>query len=179
MSPYEILGIRSTATLDEAEAAYRSRLLEWHTDLHAHEGPDAYGRAEHRTRQLNDAIRTVRAQRRNGPGVPWLGGRASEPALRCSMCGVQIHAHKEYRSHVLFDHAWAASQRHSQRPVVRLSLIPAPMFWALVVVMLYWGVVFSIFGDSSAAMAGWWIGVAAYLAFLPLAYRAERERRRF
>jgi hypothetical protein len=58
-------------------------------------------------------------------------------------------------------------------------MIPAPMFWALMLLMVYWACVFSAFGDSSAALAGWWIGIVAYLVFLPFAYRAVRYRRRF
>jgi hypothetical protein len=53
------------------------------------------------------------------------------------------------------------------------------MFWSLVVVTFYWAIVFSVFGDSATAVAGWWIGDVSYLLFLPVAYRADRYRRRF
>ncbi len=71
MSPYEILGIRPTASLDEAEAAYRALLRECHPDLHLHAGAEATAWAEQRTRALNAAIRAIRT----GDRVV-VGGRA-------------------------------------------------------------------------------------------------------
>src|SRR5262245_14985419 len=64
MSPYEMLGIRPTARLAEAEAAYRALLLECHPDLHAHAGPEAIAWAERRTRELNAAIHEIRTHPR-------------------------------------------------------------------------------------------------------------------
>jgi hypothetical protein len=108
-----------------------------------------------------------------------VGGSDADSGSRCLLCGVLLSDPRQHRAHLVFDHAWAAKRQRSQRQIVRLSWIPAPMFWALVVVMMYWGVVFAVFGDSAPALAGWWIGVFAYLAFLPVAYEVQRHRRRF
>jgi hypothetical protein len=200
MSPYEILGIRPTASRDEAEAAYRALMRECHPDLHLHAGPEAVAWAEQRTRHLNAAIRAIRTEDRVFVGTAgeqfardhgfratddtdWFGN-PTRPRfnITCVMCGLQIEEQSEYRVHLLLDHAFAEQLRkhrlRAMRPP-RLTMIPAPMFWALMLLMVYWACVFSIFGDSSAGLAGWWIGIVAYLIFLPFAYRAVRYRRRF
>lgn len=51
--PYEVLGIRSDAPLDVAEAAYRARVRTAH--------PDAGGSAE-QVKELNEAIRRIRKE---------------------------------------------------------------------------------------------------------------------
>ncbi len=200
MSPYEILGIRPTASLDEAEAAYRALLLECHPDLHVQDGPEALAWAEQRTRELNAAIHTIRTADRvfvgpagdpfgrdHGFSAPnqsdWFGN-PSRPrfSVTCVVCGVAIDDPTEYRVHLVLDHAFAERVRRYHRGMAgapRLTMIPAPMFWSLMLLMVYWACIFSIFGDSSAAMAGWWLGIIAFLVFLPFAYRAGRYRRRF
>jgi len=207
MSPYEILGIRPSSTLAAAEAAYRARLHECHPDVHAHAGPDAVAWAEQRTRELNDAIRSIRRQHAQptfaaspagegfggpgfdpGDGAGWDGagwfGNPSRPrwTVQCAICGLPLDDQYAYRVHLVLDHAFAKrlarQRRRAQRPPV-LTLIPAPMFWALMTLMVYWGALFATFGDSTIALAGWWIGIAAFLVFLPFAYRAGRHRRRF
>lgn len=168
MSPFEILGVRPMASIEEAEAAYRARLREWHPDLHVRGGPDAVARAEQRTRELNEAIRAIRAGRCD----------VEQPVSHCGLCGVPLDTARDHRVH-LIDHAHAALRARARRRPPRLSWMPAPMFWSLVVVTFYWAIVFSVFGDSATAVAGWWIGVVSYLLFLPVAYRADRYRRRF
>ena len=200
MSPYEILGIRPAATLDEAEAAYRARLREWHPDLHAHAGLEAVARAEQRTRELNAAIQTIRNRPRvlAGAADVWFArdhgfdttedtdwfGNPSRPrwSVPCALCGLWMDDASEYRVHLVLDHAFAERVRKQHRRAARppwLTFIPAPMFWALMILMIYWGCMFATFGDSGIAIAGWWLGILAYLVFLPFAYRAERYRRRF
>ena len=200
MSPYEILGIRPTASRNEAEAAYRALLRECHPDLHLHSGPEALARAEQQTRQLNAAIHIIRTEDRVYVGTAgeqfardhgfhattdtdWFGN-PNRPrfTINCVMCGLEIEEQSEYRVHLLLDHAFAERVRKHHRRLARpprLTMIPAPMFWALMLLMFYWACVFSIFGDSPAALAGWWLGILAFLIFLPFAYRAERYRRRF
>jgi flagellar motor component MotA len=60
-----------------------------------------------------------------------------------------------------------------------MSWVPAPMFWSLLLLIVYWCVLFGMLGDSAMALVGMWIGVFAYLFFLPFAYKAERYRKRF
>jgi hypothetical protein len=198
MSPYEILGIRPTASLDEAEAAYRALLREFHPDLHLQAGPEAVAWAEQRTRQLNAAIHTLRTRDRvfagtardpYGPNdfrvadaTDWFGNRTrTHFDITCVVCGAAIGDPTAYRVHLVLDHAFAERLRKRSRigRPPRLTLIPAPMFWALMVLMVYWACIFSTLGDSSLAIAGWWLGIVAYLVFLPFAYRAVRYRRRF
>ena len=199
MSPYEILGIRPTASRNEAEAAYRALLRECHPDLHLGAGPEALARAEqnapaqrghshhpHRGPRLRRGLRrAVRPE----PRFPLHGGqrlvRPSEPTqVHDQLRDVRTPDRRAIRvpRALLLDHVFAERVRKHQRRIARpprLTLIPAPMFWALMLLMFYWACVFSIFGDSSAALAGWWLGILAFLIFLPFAYKAERYRRRF
>jgi hypothetical protein len=199
MSPYEILGIRSTATVDEAEAAYRALLRECHPDLHVQGGPEAVAWAEHRTRELNAAIRTIRTRTRvfagsagdefadaygftPGAGTDYFGNpNHSRLSVGCPMCDAFFEDAAQFRVHLVLDHAFANHMaRRARRPIPKwMSWIPAPMFWSLLVLALYWCVLFGVLGDSTVALVGMWIGVVAYLVFLPFAYRAERYRRRF
>jgi hypothetical protein len=198
MSPHEILGIPPTASLDEAEAAYRALLRECHPDLHAHAGPEAVAWAERRTRALNAAIEAIRAQGgvfmppyedafayahgfASGPATDWFDNpfraRASIP---CVFCGLTVDDSRSYRVHLLLDHAFVERARRRRVQPARtawLAWIPAPAFWAVVVFAVYALALFSTLGDSAAALVGWWAGVAAILSFLPVAYRAQRNRR--
>ncbi len=67
MTPYEILGIAPSASLDEAEAAYHRLLRIHHPDLHQDESADAIAAAELRTRACNVAIEQIRIDERSGP----------------------------------------------------------------------------------------------------------------
>lgn len=62
MDPYEVLGIRSTASLEEAEAAYHGLLRVHHPDLHHGGSDEQRAAAEARTRALNAAIGRIRAE---------------------------------------------------------------------------------------------------------------------
>jgi hypothetical protein len=191
MSPYEILGVRPAATLDEAEAAYRALLRECHPDLHAHAGPEAVAWAERRTRELNAAIHTLRSDARifvGTAGEPFADADWFAPpdphrcTITCVLCGIEIDDPGEYRVHLVLDHALAKRMRRRRTRAARtpiLAYVPAPMFWALVLLVVYGVTVFGTLGDSPVAIAGWWLGILAYLVFLPFAYRADRHRRRF
>jgi hypothetical protein len=61
VDPYEQLGIEVTATIDEAEDAYRDLLRIHHPDLHHDGSPAEIAEAERRTRALNDAIEQIRS----------------------------------------------------------------------------------------------------------------------
>jgi hypothetical protein len=200
MTPFEVLGIRATASVEEAEAAYRQLLHEFHPDRHAQAGPEQVAWAEAQTRQLNAAITEIRARGRVFVGVggaPFIrvrgfhtdasGSRSGNPwrprnRIRCVLCGLSVDDSRVYRSHVLLDHALAgraARAREAAGFPQWLAWVPAPMFWSLVVLVVYGCLLFAVFGDSGVSIAGWWLGVISYLVFLPVAYRAERIRRRF
>jgi hypothetical protein len=196
MTPFETLGIPVTATVEEAEAAYRRLLYECHPDRHAQARPGQRAWAEARTRQLNEAISEIRARARvpigagapfpsahgTGPRGDWFGNPVrTPPRMRCAFCGLSIDDSREYRAHVLLDHALAgraARARTAAGVPPWLAWVPAPMFWSFVALLAYWFLLFSLFGDSTASSVGVWVGVLAYLAFLPTAYRAQRIRRR-
>lgn len=58
-SPYEILGIRSSATLVEIKAAYRSRIQEYHPDKVAALGPELRALAEEKTKLIVEAYQQL------------------------------------------------------------------------------------------------------------------------
>jgi hypothetical protein len=183
MTPFEVLGVPATASVEEAEAAYRQLLRECHPDRHAQAGPGQIAWAEAHTRQLNAAISEIRA---HGPhaatGGDWFGNPSRTPArVRCAFCGLAVDDPRAYRAHVLLDHALASRAARARTAAgipPWLAWVPAPMFWSLVALLVYCGTLFAVFGDSSLSVAGLWLGVLSYIAFLPVAYRAERIRRR-
>jgi hypothetical protein len=68
MTPYEILGVTPTTSLDEIEARYRLLLREYHPDLHQDEGADAIAYCEAMTRSINSAMARVRLVSESGTG---------------------------------------------------------------------------------------------------------------
>ena len=57
--PYEVLGIRPTATDDEVKAAYRRLALKHHPDRVATLGDDVKRAAEEKFQQINQAKETI------------------------------------------------------------------------------------------------------------------------
>ena len=74
MDPYELLGVASTASVDEAEAAYHRQLRRYHPDLHHGGTAEERADAESRTRALNEAIEQIRS----GYASVTVGGAAGE-----------------------------------------------------------------------------------------------------
>ena len=126
MDPFETLGIGPTASMEDAEAAYRAALRAWHPDLHQAQGPAAVAEAEARTRDLNDAIARVRAGWRPPPAgwdaassVSWEGawgtGRPGTPTsstagsrtrspVPCPYCGEPFTNLPDYEAHLRTAH---------------------------------------------------------------------------
>lgn len=73
--PYEVLGIASTASLEEAEDAYYALMRREHPDLHHGAGAERLAEAERRTRELTSAIAAIRSGRavRSDVGGPTAG----------------------------------------------------------------------------------------------------------
>jgi hypothetical protein len=116
-----------------------------------------------------------------GPGTDWFGNvNDQRPSVHCPLCGLPAEDARSYRAHLLLDHAFAerVRKRNVYEPPKWLSWVPAPMFWSLLLLVLYGGGLFAVFGDSTVSVAGLWAGIIAFLAFLPVAYRVERHRRR-
>lgn len=88
--PYEVLGIGRTATLAEAEAAYRRRLQEVHPDRHRDADTGTQTSLAAETRALNEAIRALRYELRPVRSVhpcTSCGAVVDEQAQRCPVCG--------------------------------------------------------------------------------------------
>ena len=199
MSPYEILGIPTEASIGEAESAYRALLRDCHPDLHVHAGPEAVAWAEQRTRQLNAAIHAIRTREsvsvgaasdefgrhygfRTGPSTDWFGHTIHQrPSILCPLCAIPVDDSSSFRAHLLLDHAFAerVRKRNTDHMPSWLSWVPAPMFWSLLLLVGYGTALFALLGDTTVSVIGFWVGIVAYLLFLPVAYRAERYRRRF
>lgn len=62
--PWEVLGIARSASLAEAEQAYRRLIAQYHPDRVAGAGPELRDLAETRTRALNAAIEAIRERHR-------------------------------------------------------------------------------------------------------------------
>jgi hypothetical protein len=164
MDPYSVLGISPDASADEAEEAYRRRLLREHPDLHACGGEDAVARAEARTRRLNEAIRLIRhgARARAGatdehrPRRDWFGypvtpeGDLVYDAVPCPLCGDAIRTLDEFDQHVSRRHPAHANADGGTRRVGRWidagGLVP---LWLVALVNLFVGVaVYQLFLDG-------------------------------
>ena len=61
--PYAVLGIASSASNEELEAAYRRRMSEYHPDRVASAAQEIRDMAERRAREINTAYDTIKRQR--------------------------------------------------------------------------------------------------------------------
>jgi hypothetical protein len=164
MDPYSVLGISPDASAEEAEEAYRRRLLREHPDLHASGGADAVARAEARTRHLNEAIRLIRHGTRARAGGPdehrprrdWFGypvtpqGDLIYDAVPCPLCGDAIRTLDEFDRHVSRRHPAHANGDGGRGRVDRWidagGLVP---LWLVGLVNLFVGVaVYQVFLDG-------------------------------
>ena len=88
--PYAVLGIPATATLAQAEAAFRERLREVHPDRHPDADDEVAEADAAATRALNDAIREVRYRLREVRTIERCG-TCGTPAVvsgtACPVCG--------------------------------------------------------------------------------------------
>ena len=61
--PYAVLGIRSEASNEELEQAYRRRMSEYHPDRVAHAAQEIRDMADERSREINQAYDQIKRQR--------------------------------------------------------------------------------------------------------------------
>ena len=81
LSPYEILGVSSSATMTEIKTAYRKRIKECHPDLFSGMDPQAKALAERWTKALNAAYGTLNPRRQGArPGATRQRGAPSQSA---------------------------------------------------------------------------------------------------
>ncbi len=57
--PFEVLGLPEGASIDEATAAYRRLVQEWHPDRHVGAGPHQHALAEMRMAEISGAYRLL------------------------------------------------------------------------------------------------------------------------
>jgi hypothetical protein len=128
MDAYQVLGLAPSASLDDAEDAYRRLLRLHHPDLHQHDSPDALAAAELRTRALNAAIRQIRAGARVHTTVPsaahdapaWSGPATVDlgddpPLVACPLCGEWFATAPSLKAHVTTHHELRLDRRHRAR----------------------------------------------------------------
>ncbi|MEI8011908.1 MAG: DNA translocase FtsK, partial [Candidatus Omnitrophota bacterium] len=62
-SPYEILGVSATATMEEVKTAYRKKMMESHPDRTAGLGEKFKELAEQETKKINEAYETIKREK--------------------------------------------------------------------------------------------------------------------
>ena len=63
-SPYSILGVSETASMDEVEQAFRRKISEYHPDKVANAAPELKELAEQRAREINTAFEQIQKKRK-------------------------------------------------------------------------------------------------------------------
>jgi hypothetical protein len=151
MDAHQVLGLAPTATLDDAEDAYRRLLRVHHPDLHQDDGPGALAAAELRTAAINAAIAHVRRVARSEPvgvAAPWIGFDPAawhndpdddHPQVACPLCDEWFSTAGSLKAHAATAHEMRmARPRRSWRrprfPAVSLAVFaPANLLVALLV----------------------------------------------
>ena len=167
MDPYLVLGVGPGATAAEIEDSYRRLLRAHHPDLHQGKSPATLAEAGTRTRELNEAMAVIRA-----------GWQPIVDEVDCPICGDTFTDSTTYRSHLSRRHHLtadaAAAPPAERRDRLRwLTWIPAPTFWLIFALSLYWAFVVRVIAWPYD-IAGIWAGV---FGFGYLYHRAIRDRR--
>jgi len=126
MDAHQVLGLSLTATLDDAEDAYKRLLRVHHPDLHQHEGPGPLAAAELRTAALNGAIDQFRRVAASGAAIstetfdPKIWDEPAEddhPQVRCPLCEEWFSTAPALKQHVTATHEMRLdrTRRHSRR----------------------------------------------------------------
>jgi hypothetical protein len=167
MDAHQVLGLEPTATLDDAEDAYRRLLRVHHPDLHQHDGPGALAAAELRTAAINAAIAHVRRVSRTdpvGPAGPWIGfdpaawqndPEDDHPLVSCPLCDEWFATAGSLKAHAATAHEMRMHRaRRSWRPP-RLPSVPLVLFLPLnlLIALLAGATANQLLG--SAAVAVW------------------------
>src|SRR6185503_6077407 len=125
MDPHQVLGLPPTATLDDAEDAYRRLLRVHHPDLHQGDGADALATAGRRTQALNTAIRQIRGTVgtpvATAPRGPWPADAGApapdhdQPMVACPLCGEWFSTAPSLKHHVTSLHDLRMDRRRRRR----------------------------------------------------------------
>ena len=182
MDPYLVLGVGPGATAAEIEDSYRRLLRAHHPDLHQGKSPATLAEAGTRTRELNEAMAVIRAGWQPiVDEVDWFGhpmGPRRAESVDCPICGDTFTDSTTYRSHLSRRHHLtadaAAAPPAERRDRLRwLTWIPAPTFWLIFALLLYWAFVVRVIAWPYD-IAGIWAGVFGFGYLYP---RAIRDRR--
>lgn len=188
MRPHDVLGIQPTASIEEAEAAYRRLLHAHHPDRFVDGSSEQLAAAEARTRDLNEAIARLRAARSRASEGVWAGhsgtgwGEApdhEELGHACGLCGQWFETRVALQEHVTYDHRvrGGGRGRPAAKPLQVLDWLVQPtVIWAVAggLLLVLWvssvhcsGAECGRTSDSARVLAGvlavWWI-------VLPLVY---------
>lgn len=176
MNPYEVLHLPSTASPDDAEAAYRQLLRAYHPDLHQGGGAEQLAWAESMTRELNEAIGLVRDGWRpagwvlgtapagpdfgfrTAPDTDWFGNpldrRVRAEAVDCPLCGRRFTDAVAYRAHLAYDHRHPGTGPHQPPPSERRSALSYLRWVGWIPAPAFWFFV---------VLVGYWLVVLATL----------------
>lgn len=204
MDPYRVLGLPSTASIEQAEAAFRRLLKEVHPDRQVGADEPTLAAAAERTRQVTAAIALIRAGWRAVPRDPrppttpppppgspppegrtrdWFGNpldpEERHDGVACPFCGERFWRVDVFELHLGSRHPTADPRGAKHDPigavVRRLRFLPAPSFTLAVLLGLWWALVVWA-TPPPVERVGIWIGVIGFLVLRGLAERARRRR---
>jgi hypothetical protein len=185
MDAHQVLGLSPSATLDDAEDAYRRLLRIHHPDLHQHDGPGALAAAELRTAAINAAIAHFRRTVSTAPGgrgeaflgydpTAWQNEPEDDPPqVACPLCEEFFSTAGSLKRHVSTVHEMRMVPRRRRRRQVQIPSISLAIFApANLLVALLAGVVTNqVLG--SGAVAVW----TSALVMAPTAIRMFTDER--
>lgn len=117
---YQILGLKSGASMEEISKAYKALVVIWHPDRIPKESIDLLARAEQKLKEINQARDTLRESARNqttatataDPNPAANSARSSQPQEKAR----RYHPYAAYRAHYESRHGAAESESTRQAP---------------------------------------------------------------
>jgi uncharacterized C2H2 Zn-finger protein len=166
MDAHQVLGLPPSATLDDAEDAYKRLLRIHHPDLHQHDGPGALAAAELRTAAINAAIAHFRRVARSTPagGVPYRGFDPTAwendpeddlPQVSCPLCDEFFTTAGTLRAHVTEQHEMRFNRTRPARRLPRVPSVSLALFVPLNALVALLACTLANRATGSAAIAVW------------------------